>query len=91
MRARVPPQDRVVVAVGSQRLGAVEAVERILEPFVRGLDGSVTAVRELARGATLADDAGVVGARSSSSPAAASSAREATSGSMRSTDRSARE
>ena len=60
--ARIPAQDRVVVAGGAQRLGFGVVFERVVEPFARGDRGAAIGVFELRDGATLADQAGVLGA-----------------------------
>src|SRR5262249_24351293 len=61
-RARVPAQDRVVVAAGTKRLGALVPVHRLAEPVVDEWTRAGRMMLQLRLRPALVDEAGVVGA-----------------------------
>src|SRR5882672_12963737 len=60
--AGVPPQDRIVVAGGTNRLRLLVPFHRVAQPFVGVVARSRPALLQSGFGLSLADDAGVIGA-----------------------------
>lgn len=58
--ARVPAQDRIVVAGRAQRLGPVVVGQRVFQPLARDLGRAESSAKELGSAAPLADEAGVI-------------------------------